>query len=110
MSLKPGETIHTLASRYGVTTAAILRENNFADASRVRPGARVVIPARGEARTAGTAHGSPHGSTHVVVSGETLYSLARRYHVSHVQIARANGISETSALRVGQRVLVRFLP
>jgi murein DD-endopeptidase MepM/ murein hydrolase activator NlpD len=102
VTLKRGETIHTLASRYGVSSAAILRENNFADASRVRPGARIVIPARGEARTAGAAH----GSTHVVASGETLYSLARRYHVSHVQIARANGISETTALRVGQRVTI----
>ncbi len=101
VTLKKGETIHTLASRYGVTTAAILRANNFADASRVRPGTRVVIPARGEARTATTG-----GSTHVVASGETLYSLARRYHVSHVQIARANGISETTALRVGQRVTI----
>lgn len=102
VTLKRGETIHTLASRYGVSTAAILRENNFADASRVRPGTRIVIPARGEARTAGASQ----GSTHVVAAGETLYSLARRYHVSHVQIARANGISETTSLRVGQRVTI----
>lgn len=102
VTLKRGETIHTLASRYGVTTAAILRENNFADAARVRPGARIVIPTRSEARTAG----ATHGSTHVVASGETLYSLARRYHVSHVQIARANGISETTSLRVGQRMTI----
>jgi len=102
VTLKRGETIHTLASRYGVSTAAILRENNFADASRVRPGARIVIPARGEARTAGASQ----GSTHVVASGETLYSLARRYHVSHVQIAQANGISATTSLRVGQRVTI----
>ncbi|HVT54655.1 MAG TPA: LysM peptidoglycan-binding domain-containing M23 family metallopeptidase, partial [Xanthobacteraceae bacterium] len=102
VTLKRGETIHTLAKRYGVSTAAILRENNFADANRVRPGTRIVIPARTE-----RAHVSPsHGSTHIVASGETLYSLSRRYHVSHTQIAQANGISASAPLRIGQHLTI----
>lgn len=102
VTLKRGETIHTLAKRYGVSTAAILRANNFADASRVRPGTRIVIPSRTE-----SARNSPaHGSTHVVASGETLYSLSRRYHVSHTQIAQANGMSSSSPLRIGQRLTI----
>jgi murein DD-endopeptidase MepM/ murein hydrolase activator NlpD len=102
VTLKRGETIHTLAKRYGITTAAILRENNFADASRVRPGTRVVIPSRAESAHAS----SSHGSTHVVASGETLYSLSRRYHVSHTQIAQANGIGASTPLRIGQRLTI----
>jgi murein DD-endopeptidase MepM/ murein hydrolase activator NlpD len=102
VTLKRGETLQTLAKRYGVTTAAILRENNFADANRVRPGTRIVIPARTQ-----SAQMSPaRGSTHVVASGETLYSLSRRYHVSHSQIAQANGISTTTSLRIGQRLTI----
>jgi murein DD-endopeptidase MepM/ murein hydrolase activator NlpD len=102
VTLKRGENIHTLAKRYGVSTAAILRENNFADASRVRPGTRVVIPSRAESAHAS----SSHGSTHVVASGETLYSLSRRYHVSHTQIAQANGIGASTPLRIGQRLTI----
>lgn len=42
--LAQGETVDTLSRRYGVPTSAILSANNFADASRVQPGTRVVIP------------------------------------------------------------------
>jgi murein DD-endopeptidase MepM/ murein hydrolase activator NlpD len=102
VTLKKGETVHTLAKRYGVTTAAILRENNFADANRVRPGTRIVIPAHTQ-----SAQMSPaHGSTHVVASGETLYSLSRRYHISHTQLAQANGLNSSTPLRVGQRLTI----
>ena len=47
-----------------------------------------------------------HGSSHVVASGETLYSLSRRYHVSHEQIAQANGLSPRASLRVGQHLTI----
>jgi murein DD-endopeptidase MepM/ murein hydrolase activator NlpD len=44
------------------------------------------------------------GQSHVVNSGDTLYSLGRRYGVSHVEIARLNGIHDQTALRIGQRL------
>jgi murein DD-endopeptidase MepM/ murein hydrolase activator NlpD len=44
------------------------------------------------------------GQSHVVNAGDTLYSLGRRYRVSHVEIARANGIQNEAALRIGQRL------
>jgi murein DD-endopeptidase MepM/ murein hydrolase activator NlpD len=47
-----------------------------------------------------------NGQTHVVNSGDTLYSLGRRYSVSHVEIARTNGIQNDAALRVGQRLTI----
>jgi murein DD-endopeptidase MepM/ murein hydrolase activator NlpD len=57
--------------------------------------ARAAAPTRMPARST---------ATHVVNSGDTLYSLGRRYGVSHVEIARANGINDESALRIGQRL------
>jgi membrane-bound lytic murein transglycosylase D len=43
---------------------------------------------------------------HRVRRGETLGSLARRYHVTRNEIASANHISMKRALRVGQRIRV----
>jgi murein DD-endopeptidase MepM/ murein hydrolase activator NlpD len=139
VTLQSGETVDTIARRYGVPVSAILRANNLADASRVPPGARLVIP-RYEGTTTGYTNASAqpprqqnyspppprqqsysppptpapsraaapapagNGLTHVVNSGETLYSLGRRYGVSHIEIARANGIQNDSALRIGQRL------
>lgn len=44
VTLMPGETVDTLSRRYNVPANAILSANNFADASRVPPGSRVLIP------------------------------------------------------------------
>jgi membrane-bound lytic murein transglycosylase D len=43
---------------------------------------------------------------HRVRRGETLGSLARRYHVTRHEIASANHISAKRALRVGQRIRI----
>ncbi len=60
VTLQHGETLDTLARRYGVPVSAILRANNFADASRVRPGTLVVIPSyRGVTGTTTTAQPAP---------------------------------------------------
>lgn len=103
VTLKRGETIRTLAARHGVTVAAILKENNFADASRVRAGTRVVIPARMEA-----AHSSPAQGrvVHTVAPRETLSSISRNYHVARAQIAYANKINEYASLRIGQKLVI----
>lgn len=44
--------------------------------------------------------------THTVKSGENLYRIAQRYHVSHEAIARRNNLSNPKALRVGQRLVI----
>jgi murein DD-endopeptidase MepM/ murein hydrolase activator NlpD len=122
VTLQPGETVETIARRYGVPTWAIMRANNLADASRVQPGARLVIPRYDGANAppstaatstpqskpapAQTAASAPSrgGQVHTVSAGETLYSLGRRYGVSHAAIAQANGISNNASLRIGQRL------
>jgi len=41
---------------------------------------------------------------HVVNAGDTLYSLGRRYGVSHADIARANGLNDNAGLDIGRRL------
>jgi hypothetical protein len=44
VTLQQGESVETVARRYGVPVSAILRANNFSDTSRITPGMRIVIP------------------------------------------------------------------
>ena len=44
VSVKPGESLNTLASRYNVPPTAILSANNLKNAAQVAPGKRIVIP------------------------------------------------------------------
>jgi murein DD-endopeptidase MepM/ murein hydrolase activator NlpD len=123
VTLQHGETVDMVARRYGVPTWALLRANNLADASRVQPGTRLVIPYQDSSYTTASAPApapnystSPYArpapaatrgtSVHVVNHGETLYSLGRRYGLSHAAIAQANGMHDQTELRVGQRLTI----
>jgi LysM repeat protein len=48
----------------------------------------------------------PVKTTHVVAKGETLTSIARRYHVSVDTLLRANHISKQATLQVGQKLTI----
>lgn len=43
---------------------------------------------------------------HVVASGETVWSVARKYDVSASDLASWNGLSQSMTLRIGQRLLI----
>lgn len=47
---------------------------------------------------------------HTVQSGESLYSIGKRYGVSYQRIARANGLRDASRIRVGQRLAIPVRP
>ena len=45
-------------------------------------------------------------ATHVVTKGETLTSIAKRYHVSLDTLVQANRISKQTPLQVGQSLVI----
>ena len=45
-------------------------------------------------------------ATHVVTKGETLTSIAKRYHVSVDTLVQANRISKQTPLQLGQRLVI----
>lgn len=52
---------------------------------------------------------APRGHTpyyHEVAPGENLYRIGLRYRIPAAEIARANGITDVTQLRVGQRLLI----
>ncbi|KGJ05807.1 Murein DD-endopeptidase MepM and murein hydrolase activator NlpD, contain LysM domain [Paracoccus halophilus] len=63
-------------------------------------------PAGAQEVTSSTLPASSQPRQHVVASGETAWSIARRYDVSVDDLAQWNGLSSDMALRVGQRLLI----
>jgi murein DD-endopeptidase MepM/ murein hydrolase activator NlpD len=123
-----GDRLETISRRYGVPVQALAQTNGISDTSMLREGQRIIVPvfrygapppvqtvparmaaAPGAAVAAPVATGSiPTGAgvTHTVVAGDTLHSLARRYGVSHVDIARANNVSPDHKVILGQRMII----
>lgn len=90
-----GETLSSIAWRYGVTVQEIVEANNLRSANLIYAGQRLLIP-----RAPVTC------IDHIVQRGETLYSIAARYGVSVWEIARLNGIWNINLIFIGQRLCI----
>jgi murein DD-endopeptidase MepM/ murein hydrolase activator NlpD len=106
--LQRGETIYSLSRKHNVPVDAILRANNLQSANAIQPGQKLVIPSR---RTANTqiVPASPaavQANIHTATAGETIFSLSRKYKVSPQAIAKANNLTLTTQLRIGQQVRI----
>jgi membrane-bound lytic murein transglycosylase D len=108
---KAGETLTRIAKRYGLSLADVRDFNPEYRNRAPRAGEVVRIP--GQARLAGWISESRRvegdlasGSSHRVVKGETLGSIAARYHVSVSQLRAVNELSPRAILRIGQVIRI----
>jgi murein DD-endopeptidase MepM/ murein hydrolase activator NlpD len=115
ITVAPGETIDTIARRYGVPAPAIMKANNLTPPALIRPGQQLVIPRYEAARAspaspAKIAPATPvshaHAAVHVVAAGETLSKISRLYGKPVGELARANHIPVTARLNVGDRLVI----
>lgn len=91
-TVQSGDTVQSIASRYGISTDALLQYNGIIDPNRIFRGQVLQIPIG--VVTAPT--------THQVQPGETLQWIAERYGVTQESILTINNITNTSRLTVGQ--------
>ncbi|HHX64633.1 MAG TPA: LysM peptidoglycan-binding domain-containing protein [Chloroflexi bacterium] len=90
-----GETLTSIAWRYGVTVQEIVDANNLHSPNLIYAGQRLIIPIPSTLYT-----------KHTVQRGETLYSIAAAYGVNVWDIARLNGIWNINLIFVGQKLLI----
>ena len=111
------DTLDRLAHRYNVSPAAILQANGYKGPRTLSPGQQLIIPRPGAAMAASApalaapaskpvAAAAAAPSVHVVNHGDTLLSVARRNHVSVVELARANNIEPSAKLKLGMKLTV----
>jgi murein DD-endopeptidase MepM/ murein hydrolase activator NlpD len=124
IQVQEGDTLYSIAKRYGVSLAALIETNGLAHGSAIKPGQQLVLPpgaapprAVGEAATAGRtplARGmspplaavAPVPTTgwegrHTLKAGESLYGIARQHGVTLAELQRVNGITEPTRVRAG---------
>ncbi len=125
VTVRQGETIQTIARRHNVPSLAIAEANGMSTGTPIYPGQRLVIPKYndGGSQTAAAAPqpaaaplvtGSvrtpsaavAQAGAHIVGPGETMYSIARRYKVSPVAIAKANNLPPHHMVKMGERLTI----
>lgn len=94
-AVRSGDTLSTIARRYGVSIDA-LRSTNRISGNVIRPGQRLRIP--------GTAGDDlPAAVIYTVRQGDALSTIASRFGTTVTKLKRANRLSGNT-LRVGQRL------
>ncbi len=104
VTIDSGDTLFSLALRYGVTVEDLAAANGLEDIDQLSVGQVINIPG-----CAGTADGTAStgsGSVHVVQAGENLYRIALSYGLTAEALAAHNGISVDSLLSIGQELRI----
>jgi membrane-bound lytic murein transglycosylase D len=98
-----GESMGSIARRYGVSVSAIARFNKITDPNRIYVGMELVIPMLGQLPP----HVAEPVTQHTVSRGENLSGIAHRYGVETTQLVAWNDLSDPDALRPGMVLEVR---
>lgn len=116
-----GDTISAIASRFGVSTQAILSANKLGWSTIIYPGQKIIIPGGTAASglpplstppdvnitpivdvTPLTPPPATQNSTYVIRSGDTVTSIAAKFGVSVQSILDANGLNRSSLIYAGR--------
>jgi len=114
---KKGDTLKTVARRYGTTPERLAELNHLKAAAKLR-GKTLLVPVQLAAPVKPAekpAQAEPEqqlvakkelNKYYTIKKGDTLYSLARRFKVTTTILSAWNNLTEKVALRPGKRIIV----
>jgi LysM repeat protein len=92
-----GETLASIAARYGTTPSALAKANGIANPNRIYVGTRLTVP------TADTAAAAPAAaSSYTVKRGDTLGNIASAGGTTIATVLSLNSIKNPNLIRIGQ--------
>jgi membrane-bound lytic murein transglycosylase D len=105
-----GETLSSLASRYGTTVSALLKANDLRKQDLIKTGQRLKIPMKGRASGYARAsetmeEASSKTIRYRVKRGDSLWVLAGRYNTDTKEIMRLNNL-KSPRLYIGQELVI----
>lgn len=108
-----GDTLSSIADRYGVTIEAILEANNLSASTILSIGQKLIIPSPGSIGgiLPEMARISESGViTYVVQRGDNLYFIATLFGTTVEALMLANGITDPALIQLGQELIISTGP
>ncbi len=124
--VQPGDTLGTIAAKFGTTVSALAATNGIANVNVITVGQRLVLPSGANIPAAGPPTSPPTterlrsgsfppapswqqstaGGSYEVRQGDSLFGIALRHGVSLEALAAANGIADPNHIRIGQVLVI----
>jgi len=106
-TVERGDTLLSVAQKHGTTIGEIISLNGMKSPYTIAVGQKIKVPAGNVAatETKGKQAVRPN-DLHIVVKGDTLYSIARRYGVNVNTLMNINHLEPPYALNVGQEIII----
>jgi LysM repeat protein len=105
-----GDNLREIGTRYGVSVAELLRQNQISDPNVVQPGTKLYMAVGMSGPTATQSPpAQPDGikaQHHTVLPGETIWSIARNYGKDPQKILSWNHLKPNSVLAPGQELII----
>jgi LysM repeat protein len=98
-TVQAGDTLWKIAQKYGVTVQAITGVNQLNANMYLVVGQKLTIPKKPTSAT-----------VHTVLSGDTLWKVAKKYGVTVQALAETNQILPTAYLTIGQKLTIPTQP
>ena len=100
--VQKGDTLYSIALKYGTTPNAIIRKNNLKN-NTLTVGQTLTIPS--DVESTGDYSDMSNSNTYVVKRGDSLYSIANAYNVSVNDLRNINNLT-SDILSVGQVLII----
>jgi len=103
-----GDTVSSIAGRYGLSTASVLALNGLGWKSTIFPGQVLKLSAGAVAAAPAPVAAAPtaSGGKYTIVSGDTISRIASKFGVSTQAILAANGLGWSSIIYPGQSLSI----
>jgi murein DD-endopeptidase MepM/ murein hydrolase activator NlpD len=103
--VQPGDTLASIALRYGLTTAELARANGLISPDLIYVGMKLTVPA-----SAGTAPAGKPATVvnrlHTVQASETLLALALKYGTTARSLIETNQLDRSGFIVPGQQLII----
>ena len=90
-----GDTLSAIAKKYNTTYQELASYNNISDPNKIYVGQEIKIPST-----------SSETTTYVVVKGDTLSAIAKKYNTSVSRLVELNNIKDANKIYVGQELII----
>lgn len=101
-----GDTVSSIAGRYGLATASVLALNGLGWKSVIFPGQVLQLTKSGGTPLSSAPPAAPSAGRYTIVAGDTVGKIAAKFGLATKTVLSANGLSASSIIYPGQTLAI----